>query len=164
MKRRYLTQLMFFISVCVALLMVSCNQPAGQDSSTFRNDFSIGLPSEDLCHNMFVFERKDQYQAISPVYYSQDGCYIECYFNVKGSNIKEVTVSTSFGILHRYTYEYVDKIDEPEKHLEAVSWKPTVRGTGKYFSQYDDVEIAPRPLESNYPPIHRHASFFKEAW
>lgn len=98
-------------------------------------DGTLLAPSED---GMIVFSQDMGYSP-SSASYDTEGRYTGCLFSVKGDGIVGVQASTSQGMLYRYTYEEFRIADEPEKWMEALSWDPTKRGTGTYYSEYDNV-------------------------
>lgn len=71
--------------------------------------------------------------------YQTEGYFTGCLFRVEGDNIARVQMNISKGELYRFTSERFTRSEEPEKWSEALSWKPTERGTGTYFSKYDAV-------------------------
>lgn len=86
-----------------------------------------------------VFDRKFPWTGLSDQYESE-GHYTGCLFSIEGEGIKNVTASTSKGVLYRYTYEEFRVSDEPDRWFEALNWKPSSRGLGEYYRNYDEVE------------------------
>ncbi|MBX9034703.1 hypothetical protein [Gordonibacter massiliensis (ex Traore et al. 2017)] len=93
-------------------------------------------PSED---DMIVFDRDLSNGMYEGERYKTEGYYTGCLFSVEGEGIARVQMNVSHGRLYRFTTELCTNEEEPEKWAEALSWKPTKRGMGTYFSTYDSV-------------------------
>lgn len=72
------------------------------------------------------------------------GCYTGMQFTLEGDGISRVQATISRGELYRMTTETHDRTTEEGKAIldEAVSWKPSVRGTGEYLGAYDWVSLS----------------------
>ncbi|WP_172136972.1 hypothetical protein [Adlercreutzia sp. ZJ473] len=70
---------------------------------------------------------------------TEEGTYTGALFTVEGESITRVQATLSEGELYRYSFDRFTLGDEPEKARELLSWKPTKRGTGTYYADYDYV-------------------------
>lgn len=72
------------------------------------------------------------------------GCYTGMQFTLEGGGISHVQATISRGELYRMTTETHDRTTEEGKAIldEAVSWKPSVRGTGEHLGAYDWVSLS----------------------
>ncbi|WP_080803275.1 hypothetical protein [Arabiibacter massiliensis] len=142
-------------AACLAVVMVAAgltlalpSDDVGRDAQPeppARAGFSLlayaattGEPLEPAEDGSIVFERSLG-ELASKDFYATEGCYTGCLFSVQGEGIVRVQATTSRGQLYRQTYEEFRMGDEPQKWLEALSWDPTKRGTGAYYSEYDNV-------------------------
>lgn len=118
-------------------------QPTGVDTS--ESGFTVrayAAPTNSIIdlgdNGMIVFSREAK-NAASKAEVDEEGCYTGCLFSIQGVGIERVQATVSSGELYRYTVEEFWTSEEPEKWNEALSWKPTKRGTGIYAA-YDDVQ------------------------
>lgn len=99
---------------------------------------TTGEPLEPAEDGSIVFERSlEGFASNAP--YQAEGFYTGCLFGVQGEGIVRVQATTSRGQIYRQTCQEFRMGDEPEKWHEALSWDPTKRGTGAYYSDYDMV-------------------------
>lgn len=78
--------------------------------------------------------------------YAQEGAYTGCLFGIEAEGVTRIQANVSKGMLYRYEYETFRIGDAPDKWEEAISWKPTKRGLGTYYADYDMVH----PVISNH--------------
>lgn len=129
------------IVFCLGLALSACGSNSNGDApSPSGRDFSMGITSDELADDRFVFERQYPFISLSDQY-ETEGHYTGCLFRVQGEGIKSVTASTSKGVLYRLTYEEFSPAENSERFNAAISWKPSARGLGEHYGQYDDVEI-----------------------
>lgn len=72
------------------------------------------------------------------------GCYTGMQFTLEGNGISRVQATISRGELYQVTTETHDRTTEEGNAIldEAVSWKPSVRGTGDHLGAYDWVSLS----------------------
>lgn len=72
------------------------------------------------------------------------GCYTGMQFTLEGESISRIQATISRGELYQVTTETHDRTTEEGKAIldEAVSWKPSVRGTGEHLGAYDWVSLS----------------------
>lgn len=72
------------------------------------------------------------------------GCYTGMQFTLEGEGISRIQATISRGELYQVTTETHDRTTEEGKAIldEAVSWKPSVRGTGEHLGAYDWVSLS----------------------
>lgn len=96
--------------------------------------------------NQIVFSRSADAHGIgSKEAYLAEGYYTGCLFRVGGEGVTRIQASVSTGALYRSTQETVTAGENPERWAELVSWKPTARGLGEYYDEYDYVSIVGSP-------------------
>lgn len=64
-------------------------------------------------------------------------------FALDGEGIERIQATLSTGELCRYTFEDLKWGQDQEKITELLSWKPTARGFGEYYSSLDYVGAVP---------------------
>ena len=74
-------------------------------------------------------------------YLTTEGYYTGCLFKIEGENIARIQASISTGVIYRYHTERITRGKNPDLWAEFISWKPTVRGIGKYLGGYDEARI-----------------------
>ncbi len=83
------------------------------------------------------------------------GCFSGLQFTLEGEGISRIQATISRGELYQITTETYDRTTEEGAAIlrEAASWKPSVRGTGGYLSDYDmvSVHIEPSDLDKTDP-------------
>lgn len=69
------------------------------------------------------------------------GVYTGLLFTVQGDDVARVQATLSTGEFYSYKTEEITKASDPEKYLEATTWKPTTRGMGTYYGNYNAVNV-----------------------
>lgn len=86
---------------------------------------------------------------------SSSGAFTGMFFAVEGEGIERVQATLSGGGLYTCTTQELDRASQADAVREALSWKPSRRGTGEHFGDYDEVSVlsAADELDHNKAPL-----------
>lgn len=154
-QRRSLGRIALPVAACLAVVALAVGLVTGfaeEDPFGFFNatpDFSVQAYAADSdsilemgTENQIIFSRAaDSYGIGSKEAYLAEGYYTGCLFRIEGEGVTRIQASVSTGALYRSTQETVTAKENPDRWNELLSWKPTARGLGEYYDEYDYVNI-----------------------
>lgn len=157
-QRRPLSRIALPIAACLAVVALAFGLASNFGGNLFGNldaapDFTVQAYAADSdsilemgAENQIVFSRSTEtFGFDSKEDYLSEGYYTGCLFRIEGEGLTRIQASVSVGTLYRSTQETITVGENPGRWSELVSWKPSARGLGEYYSEYDYVNGAGSP-------------------